>query len=163
MKLPLLLAATTGLLCSPSSHALDAHCEAYLKAVEKTTAQPARHSVTDLGGGMRAEAIILGGRMYMQVEGRWMKGPANFLKAEQKLNADVRSGKYKLYDCKKLGRESVGGIATTVYSYQLNIGGLPQSKEPAKAYIGDDGLIHAQASDGTKVRTRFTGVTAPKL
>jgi len=155
--------ATVLLLATLPAAALEAACEPYLKAVEKTAAQPSRHSVSDLGEGMRTEVIITGGQMYMQLDGQWMKGPPNFVKNEQQLNAELRSGKLKLFDCKKLGRETVGGIATTVYSYQLDLQGLPQPKEPAKAYIGDDGLIHAQSSDGAKVRTRFTGVTAPKL
>jgi len=151
------------LLAAQPVTALEPHCETYLAAVEKTAAQPARHSVSDLGEGMRTEAIIKDGQMYMQVDGRWMQGPPGFVAMEAELNADLRSGKTRLHDCQQLGRESVDGIQTTVYSYRLDLPGLPASAEPAKAYIGDDGLIHAQASDGAKVRTRFVGVTAPAL
>ena len=68
-------------------------------------------------------------------------------------------------ECKKLGRESVEGIATTVYSYRMKMPGTTLGSEtPAKIFIGDDGLVYAQDSgDGAKVRYRYTGVVAPKL
>lgn len=159
IRLPTLLLAC----CALPAEALEPLCDTYLKAVEKTSTQPARQMVSDLGEGMRTESIVIGNKMYMKVEGTWMKGPPTFTKMEAKLNAELRSGKTKLWDCKKLGRETVDGIATTVYSYQIDLQGLPAPKEPAKVYVGDDGLIYAQASDGAKVRYRYTGVTAPKV
>lgn len=146
------------------AHALDAACEPYLKAAEKSAAAPKRHTVTQLDAETRVEAIKLDGAAYMKLDGAWMKAPPNVITAENKLTAEMRSGKIKLWDCKNLGRETVEGIATTVYSYQMEIPGMPKpSGEPAKAYVGDDGLIHAGAADGTKVRFRYTNVAAPKL
>lgn len=142
--------------------ALEQHCETYLRAVEKTAAQPARHSVSDLGDGMRSEAVIKDGQMHLRVNGRWRKGPTDFAKLEAQLHADLRSGKIKLFACRKLGRETVGGVSTTVYSYQLHLPGVPVAEGAAKAYIGDDGLIHAQAADGVMVQNQFSKVTQPK-
>lgn len=159
IRLPTLLLAC----CALPAQALEPLCDTYLKAVEKTTAQPARHMVSDLGEGVRTEAIVIGGKMYMKADTVWMNGPPTFTKMEAKLNAELRSGKTRLWDCKQLGRETVDGIATTVYSYQLDLQGLPAPKEPARVYVGADGLIYAQSSDGAKVRYRYTGVTAPKL
>lgn len=159
MKLPLLLA-----LCATlPAHAFDAACAPYVKASEKTSAQAARHQVISMGADLRTESIIKDGQMYMQVNGKWMKGPPNFFKMEKEQYADLKSGKIKLSDCKKLGRETVDGIATTVYSLRTEIPGMPVPKDPAKIYIGDDGLIQAQSGEGYKIRIRYTGVVAPKL
>ena len=101
----------------------------------------------------------------MQMAGRWMKGPPNFAATEKKLNAAMRSGEIQLLDCQKLGRETVDGIATTVYRYRMKMPGTTLGSEtPAKVFIGDDGLLYAQDSgDGAKVRYRYQGVTAPKV
>ena len=159
VHLPALLIA----FCALPAQALEPACDPYLKAAEKTTAQPARQMVSDLGGGFKTEAVVKDGKMYMKVDGSWMKGPPTFTQMEANLNAEMRSGKIKLWDCKKLGRETVDGIATTVYSFQIQMQGLPAPKAPAKVYIGDDDLVYAQTSDGTKVRYRYTGVTAPTV
>lgn len=149
--------------CALPAQALEPLCDTYLKAVEKTAAQSARQMVSDLGDGIRTEAIVIDGKMYMKADRAWVKGPPTFTQMEAQLNADLRSGKTKLWGCKKLGRETVDGIATTVYSYEIDMQGLPAPKEPTKVYIGDDGLIYALSSDGAKVRYRYTGVTAPKV
>lgn len=151
-------------LCALPAQALDAACEPYVKAAEKSAAALERHTVTQIDAETRIEAIKFNGAAYMKMGQAWMKAPPNVIAAENKLTAELRSGKIKLSDCKKLGRETVEGIATTVYSYQMEIPGMPKpSGEAAKAFIGDDGLVHAQSADGAKVRFRYTGVTAPKL
>lgn len=161
MKLPLLL---TLAVLAPNAHALDAACEPYLKAAEKGTQQPARHSVSDFGEGTRIEGIVVDDVLYANMGGQWRKVKKNFWADERGVHAEIRSGKIKMYDCKKLGRETVDGIATTVYSYRIDMPGMPPDKgEPAKAYIGDDGLVYAQQGGGAKIRYRYTGVTVPKL
>lgn len=164
MKLRILLTLAASFTAT-HAYALDAACAPFVAAAEKTAAQPARHSVSQLDATTRAEAIIIGGKMYMQFAGKWMKGPPNFVATEKQLNAQMRSGEIKLSECKKLGRESVEGISTTVYSYRMKMPGTTLGSEtPAKIFIGDDGLVYAQDSgDGAKVRYRYTGVTAPKL
>lgn len=164
MKLPLCLFAVT-LAAAPAAQALDDACEPFVAAAEKTAAQPARHSVSQLDANTRAEAILVGGKMYMQMGGRWMKGPPNFSATEKKLNAEMRSGVIELSDCKKLGHETVDGVATTAYTYRMKMPGTTLGSETlAKVFIGGDGLVYAQDSgDGAKVRYRYTGVTAPKV
>jgi len=162
MKLPLFI--TLALATLPAL-ALDAACEPFVKAAEKSAEQPARHNVTVVGEGLRNEAIIKDGQMYMQLDGRWRKGPSTFSASEKKINAEMRSGKIKLSNCQKLGSETVDGVATTVYRYDMQIPEMGSfgTKTGAKVYIGDDGLIHAQATDDTKVRIRYTGVSVPKI
>ena len=156
--------ALLALIASVPAHALDAACEPYVKASEKTSAQPARHQVMSLGAdGLRSESIIKDGQMFMQINGKWVKGPPDFFKMEQEQFADLKSGKIKLSDCKKLGRETVDGIATSVYSVHVEVTKMPVPGATAKFYIGDDGLIHAIAGEGYKTRVRYTNVVAPKL
>ncbi|MGQ0698168.1 MAG: hypothetical protein ACT4PZ_07985 [Panacagrimonas sp.] len=160
----------TMLVASFPALALDAACEPYLKAAEKTAAQATRHGVTE-SDGMRMESIVIDGAAYINDGKKWSKLGAGFAGAERKMLGDIRSGQIKLYDCKKLGRETVDGLATTVYSYRMDIPGMKEmmaalgksagADEPSRAYIGDDGLVYAQAGAGTRVRYRYTGVTAP--
>ncbi len=161
MKSILLLAV----IASVPAHALDEACAAFVNATEKTNAQASRHQVSSYGdAGQRLEGVIKDGRMFMQVNGRWMQGPPDFVATERQQAADLRSGKIKLSACRKLGRETVDGIATTVYSVQMQMPDMPvPSGAPAKVYIGDDGLVYAQAGEGYKVRYRYTDVVAPKL
>ncbi|MBL8269669.1 hypothetical protein [Steroidobacter sp.] len=148
------------LLLAPAAHALDATCELYLAAAEKSAKQPARHAVTD-GGGMRSEAVVLDGKFYVQAGGKWRLMKVDFTAIELKLVNDVRAGKIPISDCKVLGSESIEGAPMSVVSYTMKMQGLPAAS--AKAYIGKDGLVYAQSSEDSKIRYRYTGVQAPAL
>lgn len=156
MKLLALLALTAVF----PAHALDAACEPYLKAAEKGTHQPARHSIAEYQGGMRLEAIVAGDVLYTNMDGKWRKAKAGFWADERAVNADVRKGTIKLGDCKNLGQETIDGIDTTVISYTITMAGAPPAT--GKAYIGKDGLVYALSSPQQKVRYRYSGVTAPR-
>lgn len=151
------------LLCTATpAAALDPACEAYLRAAEKSAQQPARHSVTETGG-MRMEMIIAGGKTYMNADGKWMAlggNNAKQLAAERNLVASIRSGKYPITGCRKLGPQVVDGVPTTAYAYVLKMGG---SSGEAKAFVSADGLVVAQSTSDSKVRHRYRGVTAPAL
>jgi hypothetical protein len=161
-NLALLTLAGSLLLASSQAFAVDAACETYLRAAEKSSAQTARHSITETGG-TRIEMINVGGQTYTKISGeKWMRMRNNSaLTAERKFVAEIRSGKYPITNCRKLGSEKVDGIPTTVYAYTLKISGMPGGE--AKAYIGADGLVHAQSATDAKVRHRYRGVTAPTL
>lgn len=148
------------ILLAPAAHALDAACETYLAAAEKSAKQPARHAVTD-GGGLRSEAIVVDGRFYVQMGGKWRQMNIDFAAAELKIVSDVRAGKIAIGDCKMLGGESIEGVPMSVVSYTMTVPGLPAAA--AKAYIGKDGLVHAQLGADSKIRYRYTGVKAPAL
>lgn len=146
-----------------TAHALDPACEAYVRAAEKSAQQPARHTVTETGG-MRMEMIIVGGKTYTRMDSKWSRlnnTSHHPLAAEQKLIASIRSGKYPMSDCRKLGPQNVDGIPTTAYAYTLSIPGMPGGE--TRAFIGSDGLVHAQSTSDAKVRHRYRGVTAPAL
>lgn len=148
------------LLAAGSAQALDAACEPFIAAAEKTAQQAARHSVTETAG-MRMEAITVGDQSWTRIDGgAWKAMKTNLLAAEKQINADVRSGAIPLSDCKDLGSEDLEGTPTRVLAYSLSMFGMPPS--PSRAYIGKDGLIHALRADDTRVRYRYTGVNAPQ-
>jgi hypothetical protein len=164
MKLIALTLSTCLLSAVNTAYALEPACEAYLRAAEKSAQQPARHSITETGG-MRIELVIVGGKAYSKIDNQWSRlGNTNShqFATERKLIASIRSGKYPISGCRKVGPQSVDGIPTIVYAYTLKIPGMPAEGE-AKAFIGSDGLVHAQSTSDAKVRHRYRGVTAPAL
>lgn len=147
-------------LSAPAT-AMDAACEPFIAAAEKSTQQPQRHSVSVLDGDQRIEAIVIDGRAYSAMNGQWRALKLDLLAAERELNAEIRSGRIGLGPCKSLGKETVDGVATSVLLYTLTMPGAPPAT--GKAYIGADGLVYALSADGQKVRYRYSGVSAPKL
>lgn len=162
MKFIALSLAACLVFAANTAHALDPVCETYLRAAEKSAQQPARHTITE-SGGMRLEIIVVGGKTYTKMESKWTRhSDTDVSKAAAKeLNAAIRSGKYPMSGCRKLGPQNVDGIPTTAYAYTLKIPGMPSGE--AKAFIGSDGLVHAQSTPDAKVRIRYRGVTAPAL
>jgi hypothetical protein len=161
MKLIALALSAWLTFAASAAHALDPACETYVRAAEKSAQQPARHTITETGG-MRLEVIVIDGKTYSGMDGKWRRlsnGSSNQFAAEQKLIASIRSGEYPMNGCRKLGAQSVDGIETTVYAYTLKLPGLPSGE--AKAFIGSDGLVHAQSTSDAKVRHRYRGVSAP--
>ncbi|MBA4286848.1 MAG: hypothetical protein C0434_15090 [Xanthomonadaceae bacterium] len=146
---------------SPGARALDAACEAFVAAAEKGVEQPSRHSVSEMTQGQRLESIVVDGKSYSAIGGKWRAMGIDLKAAERKLNAEIRSGVIKLDQCQRLGSETVDGLATTAIRYRMTMPGAPAAT--ATAYIGKDGLIHALAADDLKVRYRYSGVSAPKL
>lgn len=162
MKLIVLSLSACLIFAANSAHALDPLCETYLRATEESAQQPARHTITETGG-MRLDIIVAGGKTYTKMDGKWRRhgNTDNSQAAAKKLNAAIRSGKYPMSGCRKLGPQSVDGIPTIDYGYTLKIPGMPGGE--AKAFVGSDGLVHAQSTPDAKVRIRYRGVTAPAL
>lgn len=156
-SMPLLILALSA--ASPA-RALDATCETFLAAAEKGVEQPSRQSVSEMDG-MRLESIIVDGKSYSAIGGKWRPMGIDLKAAERKVNAEIRSGAIKLDACKRLPGESIDGTAMTVIEYRITMPGAPPAS--ARAYIGKDGLVHALNADGMKVRYRYSGVAAPKL
>ena len=157
---PLAIAVTL-LFASSSVHALDKACEPFIAAAEKGTQQPARHTVSESEGGPRMEMISVDGKYFANLGGKWQEIKVDLLAAERKINAEVRSGKIKVTDCKDLGQETVDGIPTSVFGYTVTMPGVDPA--PSKIYIGKDGLAYAISAPGQRVRYRYTGISAPKL
>lgn len=147
-------------LTTPPAFALDATCEIYLTAAEKSTKQPARHSVSEPGDGTKLEAIIVDEKYFTNIGGQWQLIPgAHLRKGEHRLLAAIRSGEYPMTGCRKLGSQPFAGVARSVIAYTLNIPGI--KAEETRAYIGADGLVHGQTSGKTRVQFRYSGVKPP--
>lgn len=149
------------LMCLPAAaSALAPACEPIVAAMEKTAMQPRRHTVVEVPTG-RIEMIHLDGATYAAIDGKWQKMAGDGLQPERVLATAVRKGEIPMQGCSKVGSEVVEGVATTVYRYSLK--GHDGAFAEARAYLSKDGLIHAQSSADTRLRSRFTGVSAPKL
>jgi hypothetical protein len=147
-------------LVSSPALSLDATCEIYLNAAEKSASQPARHSITEPGDGTSLEMVMIDGQHWSRVDGRWAKFPGgNLLTAERSMVAAIRSGRYPISNCRKLGSERFEGVATTVIAYTLKMRGT--QGDETRAYVGNDGLVYGQVSGNTRVRHRYTNVKSP--
>ncbi len=162
MRARSLIAILFVLIAAPSVFALDAACEAVVKASEARIRQAAWHSITEMGSGMRMEVVKADGKFYRQVGGKWTKFPVNIDDAERKLLAQIRSGEIKLTQCRVVGSDVVDGVPVTVVSSRTELPGAAPGD--AKLFIGKrDGLPYRQTGEAFKVVYRYTGVVAPKL
>lgn len=148
-------------MAAPSAQALDSACLAYVDAADKSAHQGARHSVIEMGGDERMEAIVVDDVLYSKINGKWMKVRSGFWAMERELVADMRNGKIKLTQCRSLGSEVVDGVATSMIGYTISMPGADPTT--SQVYVGKDGLIYALASAEVKVRYRYQGVRAPQL
>ena len=158
MRLTLL---ALSLLTTAPAFALDAACETYLAAAEKSARQPARHSITVLDNGSKFEAIIIGGQFYANMDGKWRQMPGAPLKGELQMIEGIRSGTYPMTGCRQSGTETFDGVSTKVITYTLKISG--GTAEETRTFIGSDGLVRGQTSGNTKVTHRYSGVKAPAI
>ncbi|WP_146152020.1 hypothetical protein [Ahniella affigens] len=151
----------TSLLATPAAQALDPVCNTYVEAANASAHQQSRQSVMETADGTRLESVVVDDVLYSKMDGKWKKLRSGFWAVEQKLVADMRSGKIALSQCRLLGRETVEGIETSVVEYTMTMSGT--DPVTSKVYIGQDGLIYAQSATGMKIRYRYQGVRAPEL
>jgi hypothetical protein len=150
------------LAASVDALAFSADCETFLAAAEKSAAQPARHSIAELGAGLLAESITIDGTSYIKADRGWNRIGIDMLAKERELNAQMRSGELVLEACEVLGPQTVDGVVSTAIRYRVAIPGA----DPATAtvHVRGDGLVHAVSTgDGTWVRYRYEDVVAPAL
>lgn len=145
-----------------SAFALDSTCEMVLKSSEARIKQPTWYSITKIRDKIQMEVIKAKGQFYRRVAGKWTKFPADIDDAERKLLALVRSGEWKMTQCKVVGSEVVDGTPVTIVSSRTEVKGEPPRN--AKLYIGkSDGLPYKQTGDNFNVVYRYKGVVEPKL
>lgn len=156
------LISTFLILVSPAVFSLEAECEQILKASEALIKQGAWHSITEIDGGMRIEAIKSNGKFYQQVGGEWTAFPVNIDDAQRTVLAQIRSGEIKLTQCKVVGSGIVEGVPVTVVSSRTEVYGAPAAG--AQLHTGKiDGLPYRQTTDNITVVYRYKGIAAPKL
>lgn len=151
------------------AHASDPSCHAIEAAQAKALQQRAFHSITELEDGTRLELIAIGDTSYMNQGGDWMKIPANAGKLGQAAATAFGAGETQFHDCRKLGSESIAGMATTAWAYSMDAPEIKLFGKAARAamttsgtyYIGADGLPYAHVVEGTRQHWKYTGVSAP--
>lgn len=109
--------------------------------------------------GTSMEMIRLDNDIYANMGGTgWKKMPPGMVNTVT--NAAKNAEKFNVSECTKVGEESVGGVATTVYTFKTAIPGQPPFA--GKVWIGNkDGLPYRESGEKFDGLTVYTGVTAP--
>jgi len=147
------------LLATPALAKVDAACEPVIAAAEAKVAAPAFHDRKQMEG-MTMEMIKLGEDLYANTGGGWRHMTAAASKSLGGFRKGVDSGEISLSQCKKLGRETVGGRSTQVYQFTSTAGGMTGT---GKVWVGDDGLPYRETAEGSDGTVSYTGVTAPAV
>lgn len=137
--------------------ASDASCKPVIDADKARAAATSWHSKKTMNG-MNMEMIRTGGDIYANMGGSgWKKMPPGMV---DKIANAVDS--FDVSGCKKLGTESVDGVATTIYSFTTTVPGQPTFA--GKVWVGNkDGLPYREAGEKYEGTTRYTGVTTPAV
>lgn len=153
-----LLAVLLLAVSQPALAAADANCKPVVDSDKGRAAAKAWHNKKSMNG-MSMEMIRLDDDIYSNVaNGGWKKMPAGMVKSIT--SAAESSSGFNVTECKKLGEESVGGIATTIYSFKTAIPGQPPFA--GKVWVGNkDGLPYREAGDTYEGTTTYKGVSAP--
>ncbi len=170
-----LLIVTFCLTLVPASvraQAIPAACRPLIDAEEKQIMTPSHvyeTSAADTPGGKATtqETISTGGFMYLFVDGHWTRSPmrAQELLAQLKQNLATT----KVYSCRHVGDESVGGVAAAVYTAHSESDviiadtrtwiakgtGLPLRSEEDVQFPGSPGKEHMS------LRYEYTNVKPP--
>ena len=64
-------------------------------------------------------------------------------------------------DCKSLGSEPVGGVATAAYVFTMESRSKSFAPSHGKVWIGNDGLLRKQATDQGSLRYEYDNLQAP--
>jgi hypothetical protein len=141
----------------PQTQAAEAACKPIVDADKARAAATSWHSKKAVGE-TSMEMIRLGDDIYANL-GRsgWRKMPPGMVQSIAKASDGL-----DVSECKKLGSESVAGVATTIYSFKTTIPGQPPFL--GKVWIGDkDGLPYREVGDKYDGTMSYTGVVAPAL
>ena len=91
-------------------------CEAIVSASLKQASVPYRGDMTITQTGQqptKAQTVYMVNKLYTQVNGQWTVTPMNQQQLAQQINDSMKKGNIS---CKKIGQDSVGGEAATVYT-----------------------------------------------
>lgn len=111
--------------------------------------------------GTALEIVRIGDDVWNRMgAGPWTRMPPTMAKALD--NAATQAESLPLSNCRKLGEETVGGIATTVYSFTTAAPG--HAPVNGKVWIGTrDGLPYREEGLNTGGTTVYEGVKAPEV
>ncbi len=142
-----------------SLQAEDSACRPIVEANKAQWQAPTVHDRKVMDNGFTLETIKVGNVFYMKTRGAWRLMPPAMAKAVTDMAAIEKSG-LQLKDCKPLGREIIGPMATRIYSFTV-LPNSPQGSKSGKVWIGNDGLPYKMEGDKVKGTVVYTGVTAP--
>ncbi|MFK8250560.1 hypothetical protein [Ancylobacter terrae] len=139
-------------------------CPAIFKAFE-TLMKTSTYSQNIAMKEMSLRSIVMGDVIYMNSDGTWTKVALKPGGRQEMLKQFVPDGSH-LKECAKVGTESIGGKAMTIYRYvppvPKGMEGLPGAGVPQKLWVGDsDGLPHRLTTDAMEMTISFEPVTAP--
>ncbi len=118
---PLLIAAVCLTMIPPGLRAqsIPAACRPLIDAEEKQIMTPShvymtRDAATPGGKAATHETISTGGVLYIFFNGHWMRSPMSAQDLLTQLKQNLATT--KVYSCKHVGDESVGGVPAAVYT-----------------------------------------------
>lgn len=96
-----------------------AACRPLLEAQRKSLMTPHHLYSTDGPAGQRANAranemISVGGASYLLYQGKWRRSPITPKEQLDQIQENIAHA--KAFSCKRVGAESIGGVATDVYT-----------------------------------------------
>jgi hypothetical protein len=158
MKLATLLYLAAAVGLPTATHAADAACQAIIDAGHAKLRAPTVHdiNVMDAQSGQTGEFIKVGPDAWMKADRGWKKISPALLKTMQNAALDGLT----MSDCKQVGSESLGGVATRIYSWTTVVNG--KSYGSARVWIGSVALKKVTAvSPAGATTSRVNSVTAP--
>ncbi|MCC2657137.1 MAG: hypothetical protein K0Q76_2245 [Panacagrimonas sp.] len=156
-----LFAALAGTGAAPAfADGSDPACKPVIDADKARAAAPAWHAKKTMGG-MSMEIIRLGNDVYADMGGTgWKQMPPPM--AANIVNAGNQADQFTVSDCRKLGDETINGVATTLWSFKTKVKDL--APITGKVWIGQrDGLPYREEGEKHAGTTTYQGVAAPKL
>ncbi|MFK8250559.1 hypothetical protein [Ancylobacter terrae] len=139
-------------------------CAVIYKAFEALAGAPSYSQDVTVQGN-RLRSVVIGDVMYVNSGSDWQKIPLTAEGRRGILKQFLPDGTY-LKECAKVGSETIGGKAMTVYSY---VPPVPKGMEafadaagPQKLWVGvADGLPYRMTASSVDMSISFDGVTAP--
>ena len=155
----LLTGASAG---SDAGAAMAGDCAPIVEAEQATIVAPGFRqymSAAADGKDERLLSIALGDSVYMALGGAggWQKLDRREIIAMARTAADDADFR----DCKALGSEPIGGLATAVFEFTMASKSGSFAPNHAKVWIGPDGLLRKQSTNQGSLRYEFDDVKAP--
>lgn len=160
IALTFIAAALSTTLLAPSADAQDASCNRFIELTAKKPSKPYRavHTIKMDGTTMRNEAVYIDGVIYSKQgdskTGKWMATPV------PDLTETIAMAKKTTSKCTMSGTEMLDGKPMQVWTSYAT---TPFEPKPTmwKTWIGADGLVYRQTSDGFEQRYSYDNVSAP--
>lgn len=140
-------------------------CATIFKAFEALSTAPAYSQTITMKDAGTLRSVVIGDVMYANDGSKWMKLLMKPGGRRGILKQFVPDGSH-LKDCVRVGSDTLGGVATAVYSY---VPPVPKGMEafagaggPQKLWVGvSDGLPRRMTADAMEMTISFEAVSAP--